>query len=279
MSSSSQPPAQPCFKIALCHAAYPFVGSATNTLTSTGLLRAITLLTGRDKLILTEAAWDRNVGKGQTKRVVHCIGRTDRDVRRLLFRSLAVPQSQFTRKGDEEKTEQVEMSQLSKDDILDALTVISRVQPHLMEKWRPLPADRFREMAVRLSTAQTPLKKLWIPYSDFLSLVRLLSTWCYNKDGSPYGPQLLYGTGTRTIERYLLEGEDVTFETFEKVSEDMLRSSGRLKGEAPRLKDLGRDSALERGTRDVILERDLFGCLSQIFESFVGVNTVPPYYS
>jgi len=264
------------FRIALYHAAYPVVGSITNTMTSTGLLRAITLVTGRDSLILREAAWNRHVGQGEIEKVVYHNGRTDLDVRRVLFRSMAVPKSQLAPKYDG-KTPQARMVQPSKEDITDVLTVISRVQPRPMEKWCPLPAERFQGMAARFSTPQTPLPESRIHYNDFLSLVRLLLAWYTRDDGSAYEPQFLYNAGIRMVKSYLSEGEDVSFKVFQKVSENLLSLSGRPVDPTLYLKGPGADFIVKRGIRDVVLKRDMFGCLSQIFENFVGVVTVPPY--
>ncbi|MCJ1245484.1 hypothetical protein MMC30_002688 [Trapelia coarctata] len=265
------------FRVALYHATYPFSGSSTNTMTSADLLRAITLLTGRDRLILREAAWKRHVGEGEIKKVVYHIGRTDYDIRRLLFRSMANPKSQLVPRHVTEKNAQVQKVQPPNDDITDVLTVISRVQPRQMEKWSPLPAERFREMATRLSPPRTPLAESHIPCSDFLSLVRLLLTWYTRDVGSAYEPQFLYNVGRRLLERHLSEGEDVSFEVFQKVSKDLLGLSGRPVGPEPHLKGPGVDFVIKRGTRDVILERDMFGCVSQVFENFVGVGTIPFY--
>lgn len=225
------------------------------------------MLTGRDRPILSEVARDQHLDQRRSKEVVYHIGRTDRDVRRLLFRSLAFEKHRAYRDPQQK-------AQYPDDDVIDVLTVISRVPAHRpigLTPYSPFQRKDFGKWRPGCHHGKYPLED-----AAFYITISLLLTFC----PAPHGAALdgytgdlavCYHLATDIITRYCRAGDDITYEIFEKASLAM-EHLGRVSVLGP-----AADFIIWKGFEKVTLKRDLLGYLSRIFENFVGPTTVPFY--
>lgn len=121
-------------------------------MSSDELFRAVTMLTGRAHLILGGRIDSERSAGGKSYPVLVQPGRSDHDVRRLIFQSLALGPQGCRNKHD--------WRTLTEGDLVDVHAVVSRVQPRPNEKLVRLMWEEFRPMAARLSERQIPLEQL-----------------------------------------------------------------------------------------------------------------------
>lgn len=146
-------------KIIDYHATYPFPSESPNELDPNGLLRAFTLLSGKDSHIFG-GEW---MGEEVLTRK-----KTESGRRKLLFRSLAVPIE--TPEGQ---------TQIPKNDgrinaLDDTLDVLSCIQPRLSANHAPLPRSDLQLTAARLLDPQADIQSLRIQRNDLHHLCMLI---------------------------------------------------------------------------------------------------------
>ncbi|KAL9046023.1 MAG: hypothetical protein Q9214_001043, partial [Letrouitia sp. 1 TL-2023] len=146
-------------KIIDYHATYPFPSEASTRLNLDALLRAFTLLSGKDSYIF---------GGEWMAREVLTRKKTESGRRKLLFRSLAVPIE-----TSEEKT-QIPEKDGRTDALDDALDVLSCIQPRLSACHAPLPRSDLQLTAARLLDPQADIQSLRIRRDDLNHLCMLL---------------------------------------------------------------------------------------------------------
>ena len=148
-------------KIFVYHAAYPFPSTSAN-LSPDALIRAITLLSGKDRYIFSDSSSMRG-------REILTRGKTERDRRKLLFRSLAVP----FEKPDAQDRDSYEIDSRVEalDEVLDVLSVI---QPQVSACIAPLARSTLYPTATRLVDTRPRLISLGIRRDDLYNLLLFL---------------------------------------------------------------------------------------------------------
>lgn len=177
------------------------------------------MLTGRAHLILGgRINSERSVG-GKSYLVLVQPGRSDHDVRRLIFQSLAL--------GPQGCRNEHDWRTLTEGDLVDVHAVVSRVQPRPNEKLVRLMWEVFRPMAARLSEHQIPLEQSRIPQSTLCSLLQLLLALRLSIpsiDADPVPPPQpsptvseLSSKATALLTTSVPEGENITFVAFDSI--------------------------------------------------------------
>ncbi|MCJ1402470.1 hypothetical protein MMC11_005690 [Xylographa trunciseda] len=237
------------YHIALTHAAYPFTASPPDRLLADSLLRAITMLTGRIHPILTGpielsgAARDPH-GRKFIKKMLIRPARRERDVRRLIFQSIAVPAAH------------VDLQKQNQRPRAAAAELLLRTSS----------VKEFLPVATRLSVRGVPLKDLQLPYEPLRELLKLLLA-VQTFDQPTAGLRDLAALDSRAVALLRSagsEGEDVGFESFEKVYEGLGRRDSL--SETEMVDDLHVPTPSGR----LKLKPDLLQCLAKVFEVFVA---------
>lgn len=240
-------------------------------MTSDELLRAITMLTGRVHLILGgRVDCERSAG-GKSYPVLVQPGRSDHDVRKLIFQSLALgPHCCQNKYG---------WKALTENDLVDVHAVVSRVQPRPNEKLVRLPWEEFRPMAARLSERQTPLDQFHIQQSTLHSLLELVlalrlsvpskdADFVKSPQPSP-AVEELSSRATTLLRTFVPDGEDITFEVFDSVYTALGKQDGNPDGPD------GPDLYVDTPARRLNLNPDMLQLLARIFEAFVDPESKP----
>ncbi|MCJ1472575.1 hypothetical protein MMC13_001224 [Lambiella insularis] len=251
------------YKTARSHAAYPFTANPPETLSADSFLRAITMLTGRVRAVLDSPVKLSGVARGPdgTKSIETTLinpGRSERDVRRLVFQSIAVPAG----KRDQAK----QRSELIDDDLADVRIVASRAQPRPDYCYAPRPWKEFLPMAVRLSVPRPPLEDLHVPYEVLRELLKLLLA-VQSSDQSAAAAEdaaTLDSQAAALLRIAGSEGEDVGFEGFEKVYEGLGRREGLLEN------GMMEELRVPTPSGRLVLKPDMLQCLARVFEVFVA---------
>jgi hypothetical protein len=240
------------YRIALTHAAYPFSNNPPDTLSADSLLRAITMLTGRVQHILQNA---RAVGDG-----TYFISpdRSERDIRRLVFQSLAMPAAHVDLNEEKQRVD------LTDDDLADVRLVASRAQPSNLPRL-PCKWSEILPMAMRLSKPRVPLADLRIPYEVLRQLLRLLlAVQTFDRpDSGARDTGDLDKQAVALLKAAGSEGDPVGFEGFEMVYERLGRREGRLENE------MMDDFIVLAWRQEMKINPDLLQCLAKVFEVFL----------
>ncbi|KAL8731254.1 MAG: hypothetical protein Q9181_004341 [Wetmoreana brouardii] len=204
------------YKILIYHAAYPFTPEPSATLHKDGLLRAVSLLSGKT---------DKGVGAGRkldgqvlTRR------RTDMDKRRLLFQSLAVSiGSSAVCTGEIQGIE--DRKEARTEAILD---VMACLQPRISVSAAPLSRQNFLPTASRLAE-QSPDPRVWrIPRQDIYILLLLLAILrfrgsLYEVTADDFRSTYLNQAAQHMLQSFIRgEDQDVQWETFGTVVEHVM---------------------------------------------------------
>ncbi|KAL8863212.1 MAG: hypothetical protein Q9178_000587 [Gyalolechia marmorata] len=187
------------------HAAYPFLPHSSAGLDSNGLLRAVTLLSG--KAYKSVGGGRKMDGQVLTRKKI------DSDSRKMLFRSLAVPVPDHTATDIE--------NQESKQEILDILTCI---QQQLTASTAPLPRQQLELTANRLCEQEVPLPSLVIRLEDMRNLLGFLSASRFGFLSTGEMHELAKSKSTYyMLNSFLLGRNDgVRWEAFNKVIEHIM---------------------------------------------------------
>ncbi|KAL8926322.1 MAG: hypothetical protein Q9172_001831 [Xanthocarpia lactea] len=191
------------------HAAYPFLPESSAGLDSNGLLRAVTLLSGK----AYKSVGSRRKMDGQ----VLTRKKNDSDSRRMLFRSLAVPVSDHTATDVE--------TQESKEEILDILACI---QPLLTASTAPLPRQQLELTANRLCEQEVPLPSLVIRLEDMRNLLEFLLASRFGSLSTGEMHELAKSTHYMLNSFLLGRNDGVRWEAFDKVIEHIMVPKPRL---------------------------------------------------
>ena len=253
------------YQIALTHAAYPFTASPPDRLSAASLLLAITMLTGRIHEVLTGPIEVGGVARGPDgRKVIEKIlvrpARRERDVRRLIFQSIAVPAAHVDLKKQKQRVD------LTDDDLADVHMVASRAQPRPDDRLAPRPWEEFLPVATRLSIPGIPLQDLQIPYKALRELLRLLLA-VQTFGQRAVGIKDLAALDARAVallQRAGSEGEDLGFESFEMVYEGLGRKGALWETEVVD------DLHVQTPSGRLKLKPDLLQCLARVLEVFVA---------
>ncbi|MCJ1432069.1 hypothetical protein MMC27_001425 [Xylographa pallens] len=253
------------YQIALAHAAYPFKASPPDRLSADSLLRAITMLTGRIHPILSGPIELSGAARGPDGRksietILIRPARSERDVRRLIFWSIAVPAAHVDLQNQKQRVD------LTDDDLADVRIVASRAQPRPDYCFAPRRWEEFLPVATRLSVPGVPLEDLQVPYEALRELVKLLLA-VQTFDQPAAGIRDLAALDSRAVALLRSagsEGEGVGFEGFEKVYEGLGRREALLENE------MVDDLHVPTPSGRLNLKPDLLQCLAKVFEAFVA---------
>ncbi|KAL9608518.1 MAG: hypothetical protein Q9167_006657 [Letrouitia subvulpina] len=198
-------------KIIGYHATYPFPSEVSTRLDPDALLRAFTLLSGKDSYIFGGEWLGREV---LTRR------KTESDGRKLLFRSLAIPVE-----TSEEQT-RIPENDGRTDALDDALDVLSCIQPRLSACRAPLARSDLQLTAARLFDPQVDIQSLRIRRGDLHHLCMLLlafhsaGTVEDSKDKSDHMLEFAK-VADWMVQSFCVDGDgsDIKWETFDTVIE------------------------------------------------------------
>ena len=182
------------------HAAYPFLPESSAGLDSNGLLRAVTLLSG--KAYKSVGSGSKMDGQVLTRK------KNDSDSRRMLFRSLAVPAPDHTATDIE--------TQESKEEILDILACI---QPRLTASTASIPRQQLEPTANRLSEQEVLLSSLVIRLEDMRNLLQFLLASRFGTLSTGEMHELAKSTHCMLNSFLLGRNDGVRWEAFNKVIE------------------------------------------------------------
>ena len=190
--------------------------------------------------------------------------RSERDIRRLIFQSLAVPVSYV--KFDKKKR----CADLTDDDLADVHMVACRAQSRPDHTILPRQWSELLPMATRLSEPLVPLEDLRIPYETLRHLLKpLLAVQSVNQPLS--GTKDVAVLDSQAVALLLAagcEGGDVSFEAFETVYEGLGRREGRFENEL--VDELFVPLRPYNPQCGIDLKPDLLQCLAKIFEVFLA---------
>ncbi|MCJ1383909.1 hypothetical protein MMC17_007023 [Xylographa soralifera] len=253
------------YQIALTHAAYPFTASPPDRLSADSLLRAITMLTGRIHPIRTGPIEQSGAGRDLDgckfiEKILIRPARSERDVRRLIFQSIAVPAAHVDLKKQNQRVD------LTDDDLADVHIVASRAQPRPNYCYKPRQWEEFLPVATRLSVPGVPLKDLQITYEALRELLKLLlAVQTFDQPAAGIGDLAALDSRAVALLRSAgSESEDVGFESFEKVYEGMGSREALLENEMMDYLHVPTPSGRLK------LKPDLLQCLAKMFEVFVA---------